>query len=453
MRRFRAITVRRWPIALVAIVVLSQWAPGEPSYDRWAPVPATAAPPPAPVRHPLPPARSQTPIKHIVFIIKENRTYDNLFGRFAGGDGATTGVTYDGQVVPLRPLPDKQTDLQHNHSSAVTDINGGAMNGFSKVVDKAGQQTMQAYTTASPGQLPAYWGWAHRYTLGDRMFTSVPSSSYPNHLYAVAGQSAGVIDGPSDGTRWWGCDGPPDTTVPIASPDTMSVARRVSVCLNIPSVAGEIHPRSGVSWSTYGAMPGQLGYGWVALDAIKQVRESGHWNSHYAPWQWFRSDVRHGYLGSMTWITPPFNESDHPGGPSLCQGENWTASQVNAIERSPLWRSTAIVIVWDDFGGFYDHVAPPLTDRFGMGPRTPLLVISPWAKRGIDSTTYDFTSVIKFASENFGLPLLTPRERQANSLRSAFQFTHPLKRWIAPLRTCPKVPFTQREAAAPIDYN
>jgi phospholipase C len=126
---------------------------------------------------------------------------------------------------------------------------------------------------------------------------------------------------------------------------------------------------------------------------------------------------------------------------------------VNAIERSPLWRSTAIVIVWDDFGGFYDHVAPPLTDRFGMGPRTPLLVISPWAKRGIDSTTYDFTSVIKFASENFGLPLLTPRERQANSLRSAFQFTHPLKRWIAPLRTCPKVPFTQKEAAAPIDYN
>src|SRR5262249_21370193 len=120
--------------------------------------------------------------------------------------------------------------------------------------------------------------------------------------------------------------------------------------------------------------------------------------------------------------------------------------------RSPLWKSTAIVITWDDFGGFYDHVAPPMLDRFGLGPRVPLLVISPWSKRGIDHTTYDFTSVIKFASENFGLPLLTKRERDANSLRSASQFQHPLKPWIAPIQMCPKTHFVQKQAAGDIDY-
>jgi len=457
MSRFRALPLAaRGAIAAVlalAVAGCALWVIFDRSSSRWAAVPATAAPPPAPHRRALPDAASKTPIKHIVYIIKENRTYDNLFGRFPKGDGAATGVTYDGRVVPLTDLPDKQIDLQHNHWSAVQDMNGGQMNGFSRVLDKAGEHTMGAYTTASPGQLPAYWGWAKRYALGDRMFTSVPSSSYPNHLYAVAGQSDGVIDGPSIGTRWWGCDGPPDVTVPIASRDTMSVAGRKSVCLNIPSVAGLINSRHHVSWGTYGAMPGQLGYGWVALDAVKGVRERPDWGRHYAPWQWFTSDVTQGYLPSISWITPPFDESDHPGGPSLCAGENWTARMVNTVMRSPLWKSTAIVIVWDDFGGFYDHVTPPGVDRFGLGIRSPLLVISPWAKRGIDHTTYDFTSVIKFASENFGLPLLTSRERRANSLRSAFQFRRPLPRWTAPIRNCPNVKFVQKEASAPVDYN
>jgi phospholipase C len=440
-------------VVLLGVVAGTLWLIGEGSAGRWAAVPSSAAPPPAPRRAVLPDAASTTPIKHIVYIIKENRTYDNLFGRFPEGDGATTGVAYDGSVVPLTPLPDKQVDLQHNHWAHVQDVNGGRMNGFSRVVDKAGEHTLKAYTTATPGQLPAYWGWARRYALGDRMFTSVPSSSYPNHLYAVAGQSAGVIDGPSIGTRWWGCDGPPDVTVPIASEDTMSVAGRRSVCLDIPSVAGAINGRPGVSWATYGAMPGQLGYGWVALDAVKDVRERADWGRHYAPWQWFPSDLRQGYLPSITWITPPFDESDHPGGPSLCEGENWTARMVNAVVRSRFWKSTAIVVVWDDFGGFYDHVRPPTADRFGLGIRSPLLVVSPWARRGIDHTTYDFTSVIKFASENFGLPLLTSRERSANSLRSAFQFDHPLRRWIAPVRDCPNVKFVQKEATGSIDYS
>jgi phospholipase C len=398
---------------------------------------------PAPARTPLPLAASTTPIKHIVFIIKENRTYDNLYGRFPAGDGATTGRTRDGRTVTLAPLPDRQVDLQHNFDAALKAENGGRMDGFSEVPDKNRKRTMLAYTTASPGQLPIYWGLARRYELGDRMFSSANTSSFPNHLYTVAATSAGIMSGPDYHVTYWGCDGPPGITAPLISPDGTKISsKRVSVCLDIPSTAGQINQRQQLSWSSYGARPGERGYGWVALDAVKPVRENPNWSAHAFPWQWFASDVRQGYLASITWITPPWDLSDHPDGPSLCQGQNWTGKLVNAIMTSPMWSSTAIVVVWDDFGGFYDHVPPPKFDVYGPGPRVPMLVISPWAKRGIDHTTYDFTSVLKFAGENFGLPNLTPRESNANSLSSAFQFTKPLKPWVAPMTACPDVPFS-----------
>ena len=191
--------------------------------------------------------------------------------------------------------------------------------------------------------------------------------------------------------------------------------------------------RPGVTWSTYGAMPGQLGYGWVALDSVKRVRESATWDEHYAPWQWFTSDVKQGHLASISWITPPFNESDHPGGPSLCAGENWTARQVNAIESSPLWKSTAIVIVWDDFGGFYDQAPPPLNpDGTQEGPRLPLIIVSPYAQPShtdIHSTT--FAGILAYVEHNFGLPPLDANDASAYDFHKAFNYSQ------TPLRPVP----------------
>jgi phospholipase C len=442
----RPLVRARLGLVAVVLVVAAVAHPESSPLDPWSIVAPLL---PAPKRTPLPEAASSSPIKHVIFIIKENRTYDNLFGRFPIGDGATTGLTKDGRRISLLPLLDKETDLQHNYAAGLAAVDGGKMDGFSAIPDKAGNSTLLAYSAASPGQLPAYWGYARRYTIGDRMFSSVNSSSFPNHLFTVAAQSAGIIDGPNYRTSWWGCDGPPGITAPLLGSDGKLSAKRVPVCLDIPSTAGSMKGHAGVSWSSYGARPGQLGYGWVALDAIKPVRESGDWNQHAFPWEWFQSDIRQGYLASMTWITPPFDTSDHPGGPSLCKGMNWTANLINAVMRSPLWESTAIVVTWDDFGGFYDHVAPPQVDRFGFGPRAPLLVISPWSKRGVDHTTYDFTSVLKFVGEDFGLPILTERERNANSLRSAFQFSTPLKPWVAPIKDCPNVPFIQNEPKPP----
>ena len=138
---------------------------------------------------------------------------------------------------------------------------------------------------------------------------------------------------------------------------------------------------------------------------------------------------------------PPYNRSDHPGGASLCDGENWTADLINRIMRMPDWRHTAIVLTWDEWGGFYDHVAPPQPDRFGMGVRVPMLVISPWAKRGIDHTTYDFTSVLKFIGEDFGLPLLSAaraRRRTRSATRSSSSSRCRAGRRRS--RSCPAVP-------------
>jgi phospholipase C len=396
----------------------------------------------APVRVPLVIRGAETPIRHVVFIVKENRSYDNLFGLFPHGDGTSTGRTADGRIVKLAPLRNVQDDLQHNHLAAVTDINGGAMDGFSKLPDKEGKPTMLAYTTAYPGQLPDYWGWAKRYELLDHTFSSGDTSSFPNHLYTVAAQGAGAVDGPNFGVENWGCDGPAGLTVPVLRHGRLV---KVPPCFQIDSMGAQLD-RRGISWSEYGPPENGHGYGWVAYDAVKPIRESSAYARHVYPLGWLPSDLRQGYLAAVTWIVPPYNRSDHPGGTSLCAGENWTANVINQIMHMPDWRHTAIVLTWDEWGGFYDHVPPPKPDRFGLGVRVPMLVISPWAKPGVDHTTYDFTSVLKFIDEDFGMPLLTPREREENSIRNAFQFTHPLKRWTAPIKACPAVSATELEA-------
>src|SRR5438046_1068683 len=111
----------------------------------------------------------------------------------------------------------------------------------------------------------------------------------------------------------------------------------------------------------------------------------------------FSPDLQAGRLPKVAWLIPPTPESDHPDYGRLCDGENWTVRMINAIGQSPYWRHTAIFLTWDEFGGFYDHVAPPHVDIYGDGPRVPLLVISPYAKRGfIFHETSDFTSVLRF---------------------------------------------------------
>ena len=151
----------------------------------------------------------------------------------------------------------------------------------------------------------------------------------------------------------------------------------------------------------------------------------------------FIPDVHAGRLPAVSWLIPPLQSSDHPPA-SICEGENWTVRVINAVMKSPAWRSTAIILTWDDFGGFYDHVPPPHVDIYGLGPRVPAIVISPWAKRGyVDHQTFEFSSVLRLIERIWRLPTLGLRDAEARDMLSAFNFHGaPRPRLILKQRDC-----------------
>ena len=150
-------------------------------------------------------------------------------------------------------------------------------------------------------------------------------------------------------------------------------------------------------------------------------------------------DIKSGLLPPVTWVTPRFELSDHPEY-SICQGQNWSTRVVDAIMNSPMWKDTAIFMTWDDYGGFYDHVPPKQVDAFGFGIRVPLLMISPYARTGyVDHTQGEFSSVLRFIEDNWGLTQLTQRDTNAQNLSEAFDFSQaPRPPDPQPVRTdCP----------------
>ena len=184
---------------------------------------------------------------------------------------------------------------------------------------------------------------------------------------------------------------------------------------------------AGISWKYYANADAWMN----ALQAIRHVRRSPMWNKVQAPDR-FLADLRSDDLPAVSWLVPPEGApNEHPGsGTTVCEGQNWTIEYLNALMRSEAWASTAVVIVWDDFGGFYDHLKPPRYDVMGLGPRTPALIISPWTRRGgnpdggaVDDTVYEFSSVLSFIEELHGLEPMTERDAKADPLTGAFDFT------------------------------
>jgi phospholipase C len=171
---------------------------------------------------------------------------------------------------------------------------------------------------------------------------------------------------------------------------------------------------------------------------VSHVRFSSMYDN-VVPWTQYLTDVKAGTLPPVAWLTPPFAQSEHPP-TSMCVGENWTVRVLNALMRSPEWSSTAVVLTWDDFGGFYDHVAPPHVDLYGLGPRVPALIISPYARPGyIDHTGYEFASVLRFIETIFDVPPLTMRDATSNDMLGAFDFSQPpLPPLIQHQRHCPQ---------------
>lgn len=371
-------------------------------------------------------------IQHIVFIVKENRTFDNYFGTFPGADGATTGTLHTGEVIQLGRTPDRTPhDIDHSFNGAVRAIDGGAMDGFD-LIGNCGD--LLCYTQMIEDDIPNYFAYARYFTLADAMFSSLTGPSFPNHLYTIAAQSGRAISNPSNSMGRWGCDSPANSRTMLLNDD--GTRTPVFPCFDFPTLADSLNA-AGISWRYYAPNPGQSGYIWSAFNAIDHIRNGPDWANVVPPARFVR-DALAGNLPAVSWIVVGSGLSEHPPA-STCLGENWTVDQLNAVMQGPDWNSTAVFLTWDDFGGFYDHTPPPMPDNFGFGPRVPLLVISPFAKSGfISHTVYEFSSLLKFAEERFNLDPLTDRDAQANDLLDSFDFSQdPLPPLILTPRVCP----------------
>jgi phospholipase C len=417
-----------------------------------------------------------SPIKHVVFIVKENRTFNNYFATYGhGAEGTTTGGTLtctDGVCTPgpdyeLKPAPDVPPhDITHGFSSGLYSINGGAMNGFNII---GSGEDMSGYTYFDRSGLPNYWAYADRFVLADHFFTSMFGPTFPEHLYTVAAQAQGIVDNKSTTDHPGSyCDDPTEFTPHFRDDLTDAQEKKIMkyeenytndfpnmiykinpfwenirTCINVKTLP-DLLEKAGIDWKYY-ANEDQ----WMnALQAIRHVRFNPEMWAKVQPPENFIQDVKAGKLPSVSWLIPPESYNEHPGaGVSVCAGENWTVTQINAIMRSDDWASTAIVVVWDDFGGFYDPVVPPHYDIMGLGPRTPALIISPYTRTGdnpdggyVDDTDYEFSSVLRFIEDLHGLKQLTDRDAQASPLAGAFDFSQPpnLKPLVLKLRDdCP----------------
>lgn len=220
-------------------------------------------------------AKTQWPIKRVIYVMLENRSFDNVFGRFPGVEGTRTGLLL-GKEQPMVRCPDwLPGDLPHDYVSALACLNGGAQDNFGTGEFGA----VYGYSQFEGSEIPAYWHWASEYAISDHFFASAMGPSYPNHFFFIAGQSGGTLDNPENiGTapmanggifKSWGCDAVGDGVFVFTKDDNGQLNKH-DTCFTFKTV-GEQLSEHGLSWGYYGAPPGEIGYMWNAYNAIDGV--------------------------------------------------------------------------------------------------------------------------------------------------------------------------------------
>jgi phospholipase C len=371
-------------------------------------------------------------IQHVVIIIQENRTVDNLFHGFPGADTRSYGYISNGKKLTLSQIGLATAwDLNHNSTGFLASCNGTGkypgtdcqMNGFNNEGWYCGQQSEPAcpiqyppYAYVPESEVAPYWDMAQQYVLANHTFASnFDESSFVGHQYLIAAQASSSVNYPN--SNEWGCEGgATDTIQTLTQERKIDYGHRIQVCFTNETLGNELDS-AGISWKYYTAkVPHGSGAFWNAYQAISQIYYGPDWsNDVIMPQTQFFTDVSNGNLPTVSWITPTEVNSDHPGSDSAT-GPDWVASLVNAIGESQYWDSTAIFVTWDDPGGWYDHVAPKMLDYDGLGFRVPLLVISPYAKQGfVSKTHYELASILRFVEDRFGLPTLSASDARATS--------------------------------------
>lgn len=396
-------------------------------------------------------------IAHVVIIIQENRSFDNLFHSYPGADSATYGLAHDGTRVKLEPVSlTAPYDMSNGFRDFEQSYDNGKMDGWDlrRVVNPKGvplnaaQYPQFAYVPGTESE--PYFEIAKNYVLADRMFQSNIDQSFVAHLYLIAAQAGSSTNVPSG--RPWGCDAWTGTKV-LTLTMKREAGPAVFPCFDFRTLGDELNAAA-KSWSYYAprvvatdtwrhtmfmlqkrhlkrAQMPEFGQLWSAYDAIAHDRYGPTWSANViSPPAQFMRDVRAGRLGAVTWIVPDWKDSDHSGSRSDT-GPSWIAALVNAIGDSKFWNSSVVLVTWDDSGGWYDHVPPPQLDYDGLGVRVPLLVVSPFAKRGyVSHAQYEFGGIMKFAEEVFSLPSLASSDHRANDLADCFDFSRPPRAFV-----------------------
>ncbi len=419
----------------------------------------------------MPPARpaggsASQYLSNVIVIIQENRSFENFFAGYPGANAPMTGCASptpgpngfsqrpiatlparhrrsssgcpagDTQVTLHQDTFNNNPDLRHDWDSSMVDWNNGQMDGFSKWGTKNGQ--LDAYTYIDHSDIQPYLTMAQQYVLADEMFPTEFGGSFTAHLTLVAGTDdiklpgEAEVDFPSKAPD--DCDSPPGTKTSYISNKPYRKLHRFAgpfPCFGQFNTMAEVLDNAGVPWKYYSTKFLDGGF-WEPFEAIKYVRDGPDWNPNVivSPQTKILTDPGSGQLASVSWVTPSHADSDHPGYHGTA-GPSWVASVVNAIGESSYWPTSAIIVVWDDWGGFYDNAAPPQADYRGLGIRVPCLIISPYAKQNyVSHVQYEYGSILRFIEDVNGIPAgaIGPASKgytdgRAASLDDAFDFT------------------------------
>jgi phospholipase C len=386
-------------------------------------------------------------IKHIIIVIQENRSFNNLFYGYPGARTVKYGYNSVNQKVVLKPIGlETKWDEEHNSSSFLKACNGVGsipgtdcrMNGFDK--EKCNPGPLQgrcprskylAYAYVPRAEVQPYFDMASQYVLADQFFASdFDTSSFIAHQYMITGVNPeDTVDYPVSA---WGCPGGPKPYDKIGQLLKFRGFSRttISPCWDVPTLADELD-HAGLLWAFYAVTVKSVGsfptcgsgpdnrYGrsgiWSAYQAIKHICFGPDWNNVFSPPAQFLVDIQHKPLRAVTWITPTYANSDH-GGSGSKTGPSWVTAVVNSVGKSKYWNSSAIFILWDDSGGWYDPQPPAFVDNDGLGFRLPLLIISPYALKGhVSHVPFEFGSILRFVEDQFDLGRLAASDKRAKS--------------------------------------
>jgi phospholipase C len=367
-------------------------------------------------------------IQHVIVIMQENRSFDTYFGTFPGADGIPmkNGVPavcvndpQTGQCIrPYHNPNDLNGGGPHGATNATADIDGGKMDGFIAQAEKGrkgcgatnnpictGSKPVDVMGYHDAREIPNYWSYARQFVLQDHMFEPNASWSLPAHLFMVSAWSArcsvpgdpescqNALQNPARGTNTSGADYAWTDLTYLLHKNNVSWAYYLDQgtdadCPDDQMICNE--PAQKVK------VPGI----WNPLPDFDTVKQDGQLGNIQDIAN-FATAAKNGTLPAVSWVVPNGKNSEHP--PALVStGQAYVTSVINAVMQGPDWKSSAIFLAWDDWGGFYDHVVPPVVDQNGYGLRVPGIVISPYAKKGyIDHQTLSFDAYLKFIEDDF----------------------------------------------------